>query len=65
MNQEDLILQKVKELLNTDLSKLKYVEIPHVLFLISKIVYEDKKIGPKITKGVNSLLTFICFPITF
>jgi hypothetical protein len=58
-NQEDQILQKVKELLDIDLSKLKYVEIPHVLFLVSKIVYEDRKLDPRLQKNLISKIVCI------
>jgi hypothetical protein len=51
-SQEDNILQKVKELINIDITKMKYHEIPHILVLATKIVYEDETLHPSLQKDL-------------
>jgi len=58
---EDNILKKIKELISMDLTKIKYHEIPHILFLVTKIVYEDRGLDKErqrslIIKIVNILI---------
>lgn len=42
---EKVILEKLEELINTDLTKIKYTEIPHLLLIVTKIVYEEKQLN--------------------
>ncbi len=52
MDREDIVLQKIKELIVMDLSKLKYTEVPHILLIVTKIVYADKCLDEKIQKDL-------------
>lgn len=58
-SKEDIILQKVKEVVSMDLPKLKYTEVPHLLFLVSKIVYEDHQLSPDLQKDLIIKMTQI------
>lgn len=59
MNSEDAILQKVKEMVSMDLTKLKYTEVPHLLLLVAKIVYEDNQLSPDLQKDLIIKITQI------
>jgi len=40
--EEDQIFQKIKELVAIDFKKIKYTDVPHLLLVITKFVYEDQ-----------------------
>ena len=51
-HQEDIILHKIKELLSVDLTTMTYTDIPHILIIITKIVYEENHLDPSIQRDL-------------
>lgn len=59
MNREESILQKVKEIVSMDLSKIKYYEVPHLLMIVTKIVYEDEYLDENLQKDMIVKIVYL------